>query len=261
MSRSPKFIGSIDQGTTSTRFILFDSSGAIVSSGQKEFTQHLPEEGRTEHDPMEIFDTVTYCVDQALSANNPKNTLQRTILLSEIDCVGITNQRETTVVWDKQTGIPYYRALVWMDMRSENICNTLTSEHALGQERFRSKTGLPVSPYFSGTKIMWLLENVPGLREAANNGNALFGTIDSWLLSLVPTVHAESFHRKGSPSVERVAANHVAPPTVRAGLCCTDSPCPPNACRVHQRQNVRTIPDRHLSRGGDHGGRAGNWPR
>jgi len=182
MSRSPKFIGSIDQGTTSTRFILFDSSGAIVSSGQKEFTQHLPEEGRTEHDPMEIFDTVTYCVDQALSANNPKNTLQRTILLSEIDCVGITNQRETTVVWDKQTGIPYYRALVWMDMRSENICNTLTSEHALGQERFRSKTGLPVSPYFSGTKIMWLLENVPGLREAANNGNALFGTIDSWLL-------------------------------------------------------------------------------
>jgi glycerol kinase len=177
-----KFVGSIDQGTTSTRFILFSRDGDIISMGQKEFKQHIPEEGRTEHDPEEIWESVQYCVELALSSTNPKNTLKRQISLSEIDSVGITNQRETTVVWNRRTGVPFYRALVWMDMRSENICSKLSNEHPLGQQRFRAKTGLPVSPYFSGTKIMWLLENVPGLRDAANNGDALFGTIDSWLL-------------------------------------------------------------------------------
>jgi glycerol kinase len=176
------FVGAIDQGTTSTRFILFDHAGAIVSSGQQEFQQYLPDEGRTEHDPEEIWNTVEYCVAQALSSTNPKNTLQRAIDVKEIACVGITNQRETSVVWDRATGKPYYRALVWMDMRSEDICGELTRNHKEGQERFRTKTGLPVSPYFSGTKIMWLLANVPELRDAAVRGDALFGTIDSWLL-------------------------------------------------------------------------------
>ena len=138
------FVGSIDQGTTSTRFILFNHEGHIVSSGQKEFTQYMPQEGLTEHDPEEIWSTVEYCVQQALSASNPKNTLKRNITLSEISCVGITNQRETTIVWDKKTGKPYYHALVWMDMRSEDICGQLSKDHEMGQERFRAKTGLPV---------------------------------------------------------------------------------------------------------------------
>ena len=107
------FVGSIDQGTTSTRFILFDHDGAIISSAQQEFKQYLPHEGQCEHDPEEIWRTVQYCVKESLSSTNPKNTLQRTIALEEITCVGITNQRETTIVWDRNTGKPFYNALVW----------------------------------------------------------------------------------------------------------------------------------------------------
>ena len=177
------FVGAIDQGTTSTRFIVFDRAGNIVSSAQRPFTQHLPEEGRTEHDPLEIWRTVEECVQEALGKPDaPGNKLGRTIALDELASVGITNQRETTVVWDKNTGRPLYRALVWMDMRSEGIVADLKAAHPLGQNRFLAKTGLPVSPYFSGTKIMWLLEHVPGLRALAERGDALFGTIDTWLL-------------------------------------------------------------------------------
>ena len=107
------YVGSIDQGTTSTRFILFDHDGAIISSAQQEFKQYLPNEGQCEHDPEEIWHTVEYCVNEALSSTNPKNTLHRTITLEEITCVGITNQRETTIVWDRNTGKPFYNALVW----------------------------------------------------------------------------------------------------------------------------------------------------
>ena len=280
--RRMSYVGAIDQGTTSTRFILFSKAGDIVSSAQKPFKQWLPEEGRTEHDPDEIWATVEWCVTEALKAGNPKNTtgewersggvaaapsappplpppprkkilpppnyarnthppppthhththhhhtpffplpqfsssvfyisdpslpmltcwfplfllpLQQISLrsctrtgapipLSAIDSVGITNQRETTVVWDARTGKPLYRALVWMDMRSEGIVNDIVAADTtgLGQDMYRAKTGLPVSPYFSGTKLTWLLRNVPGLRALAEQGHAKFGTIDAWLL-------------------------------------------------------------------------------
>ena len=155
-----------------------------MSSAQLEFKQWLPEEGRTEHDPEEIWSTVEHCVKEALKGSNPKNTLGRDISREEIACVGITNQRETTVVWDRRSGKPLYRALVWMDMRSEGIVNDIVKSDTtgLGQDMYRAKTGLPVSPYFSGTKLMWLLANVPGLRSLAEEGHALFGTVDSWLL-------------------------------------------------------------------------------
>ena len=177
------FIGAIDQGTTSSRFILFDKGGEIVSVAQSPFTQIFPEEGQVEHDPEELWESVRKCVEEALSGTGKGNTLKRDIDLSEIAAVGITNQRETTVVWDKTTGKPFHNALVWQDMRTQDICQELINgDPILGKDRFRSKTGLPISPYFAGTKITWLLRNVPEFAAAASRGDALFGTIDTWLL-------------------------------------------------------------------------------
>lgn len=167
-----KVVMAIDQGTTSTRAMLFDHSGSVVGKAQKEHEQYYPKPGWVEHDPIEIWLSTQLVIQNALSSAGLET--------SDIAAIGITNQRETTLVWDALTGKPYYPAIVWQDTRTDTVCNDLARTG--GQDRFREKTGLPLATYFSGPKIHWLLENVPGLREAAENGHAIFGNMDTWLL-------------------------------------------------------------------------------
>lgn len=168
------YVGAIDEGTTSTRFIVFDERGEVVGMAQKEITQHMPFQGAVEHDPEEIWSKTCEVAEEALARAGIKG--------SDLRAVGITNQRETTVVWNRRTGKPYCRAVVWMDMRAEPICEAIAAKEPRGKDCFREATGLPLSPYFSGTKIRWILDNVPGVREDALKGDAIAGTIDSWLL-------------------------------------------------------------------------------
>jgi glycerol kinase len=167
-----KFIASIDQGTTSTRFMVFDHSGKVVAVEQKEHEQIYPQPGWVEHDPMEIWQRTQEVVKGGLqkSGVNPK----------DIAAIGVTNQRETTVVWEKATGKPIYNAIVWQDTRTDKICDELSKDG--GQDRFRPKVGLPLATYFSGPKIRWILDNVPGARERAEKGELLFGNIDTWVI-------------------------------------------------------------------------------
>src|ERR1700761_7194081 len=168
----PKYIVALDQGTTSSRAIVFDAKGAIVSVGQKEHKQILPRAGWVEHDPLEIWRNVQEVIGIALSKAD--------ITRHDVAGVGITNQRETTVVWDRATGEPVYNAIVWQDTRTQPIVDRLAGD--AGIERFKATVGLPLSTYFSGTKIVWILENVDGVRERAERGELLFGTTDSWVL-------------------------------------------------------------------------------
>lgn len=167
-----KYVGAIDQGTTSSRFIVFDKAGNIVSVAQKEHKQIYPKPGWVEHDPLEILHNTNEVIGAALARAD--------LSASDLVAVGITNQRETTLIWDKQTGKPLYNALVWQDTRVDQLC----AEYAKngGQDRFRAKTGLPLASYFSGLKLRWLLDNVEGARAKAEAGDALFGTIDSWMV-------------------------------------------------------------------------------
>ncbi|RWZ51360.1 glycerol kinase [Halobacillus fulvus] len=167
-----QYILSIDQGTTSSRAILFNKSGEIVETAQKEFEQFFPKPGWVEHDANEIWTSVLACLSEVLRKSdvNP----------DQIAGIGITNQRETAVVWDKNTGKPIYHAVVWQSRQTEDICKELRS--AGHNELFRSKTGLLLDPYFSGTKVKWILDNVDGAREKAENGDLMFGTIDTWLV-------------------------------------------------------------------------------
>ena len=167
-----QYVLAIDQGTTSTRAIVFDRAGSIVSTGQLEHAQILPRAGWVEHDPTEIWDNTREVIGQALSKAN--------LTRHDIAAVGITNQRETAVVWDKRTGEPVYNAIVWQDTRTQPIVDRLASVG--GVDRFTEKVGLPLATYFSGTKIVWILENVAGARERADAGDLLFGTTDSWVL-------------------------------------------------------------------------------
>ena len=167
-----KYILSLDQGTTSSRAIVFDESGNIAGIGQKEFTQIYPQPGYVEHDPDEIFDSEMYAVNQALLVSGVK--------LSDISAVGITNQRETTVAWDAKTGKPVCNAIVWQCRRTAPICEKLRAD---GMEDYIKKTtGLIIDPYFSGTKMRWILENVPEAKELQKNGRLRFGTVDTWLI-------------------------------------------------------------------------------
>ena len=167
-----KYIMSLDSGTTSNRCILFDKEGNVCSVAQKEFTQHFPQPGWVEHDADEIFSTQLEVARQALQ--NIGATA------ADVAAIGITNQRETTIVWDKHTGRPIYNAIVWQCRRTAAYCDTL-AEKGLTKS-IREKTGLVIDPYFSGTKIRWILENVPGAREKAENGELLFGTVETWLI-------------------------------------------------------------------------------
>ena len=168
----PRYIMSLDSGTTSNRCILFDHSGSICSVAQKEFTQIFPQPGWVEHDADEIFSTQLEVAKQALA--NVGATA------ADIAAIGITNQRETTVVWNKFTGKPIHNAIVWQCRRTAAYCDALREEGLV--DTVREKTGLVIDPYFSGTKIRWILENVPGAREQAENGELLFGTVETWLI-------------------------------------------------------------------------------
>jgi glycerol kinase len=166
------YAGALDQGTTSTRFMIFDHGGKVVGIDQKEHEQIYPKPGLVEHDPMEIWQRSEEVIAGALSKAKVK--------ASDIAAVGITNQRETTVVWEKSSGKPVYNAIVWQDTRTDQICNDLAKDG--GQDRLRPKTGLPLATYFSGPKIKWILENVDGVRERAERGEVLFGNIDTWCI-------------------------------------------------------------------------------
>ncbi|KAA9144206.1 glycerol kinase GlpK [Microbacterium lushaniae] len=166
------YVLAIDQGTTSTRAMIFDRKGGVVSVGQKEHEQIFPKAGWVEHDPSEIWHNTQEVIGLALSRAD--------VTRHDIAAVGITNQRETAVVWDKNTGEPVYNAIVWQDTRTQPLVDRLAEDG--GVERFKEIVGLPLATYFSGTKIMWILENVEGARERAEAGDLLFGTTDSWVL-------------------------------------------------------------------------------
>src|SRR6202171_1713857 len=170
---APKYAAAIDQGTTSTRFMVFDHSGKVVSVTQKEHEQIFPKPGWVEHDPMEIWERTQEVVKAGLEK----------VKAEDIDAVGITHQRETPVVWDKHTGKPVYNAIVWQDTRTDKYVDEFSKEG--GQDRFRAKVGLPLATYFSGPKIKWVLDNVSGARAKAEKGEVLFGNIDTWLIWLL----------------------------------------------------------------------------
>lgn len=166
-----QYILALDQGTTSSRAIIFDKKGNIVSVAQKEFTQHFPKAGWVEHDANEIYSTQIGVAAEVITKAN--------ITISQIAAIGITNQRETTVIWDKLTGQPIYNAIVWQDRRTANYCDSIKQEHA---STIQQKTGLVIDAYFSATKIKWILDNVEGARNKASANELCFGTIDTWLL-------------------------------------------------------------------------------
>ena len=168
----PKYIMALDSGTTSNRCILFNAAGEVCSIAQKEFTQIFPQPGWVEHDADEIFATQLEVAKQALSNIGAQP--------SDIAAIGITNQRETTIVWNKNTGRPVYNAIVWQCRRTAAYCDALKDQGLV--DTIREKTGLVIDPYFSGTKIRWILENVPGAREQADRGELLFGTVETWLI-------------------------------------------------------------------------------
>ncbi|MCF8043415.1 MAG: glycerol kinase GlpK [Desulfarculaceae bacterium] len=169
------YVGAVDQGTTSTRFMVFDRRGLIVAEDKKEHEQIFPSPGWVEHDPLEIWRNTQEVIRGAL--------FKAGLTGSDLAAVGITNQRETTVIWDKQTGKPFHNAIVWQCTRTHEICRELIAEG--GQDRFRAITGLPVATYFSGTKMKWILDMVPEARRAAEQDRALMGTMETWLIWLL----------------------------------------------------------------------------
>ena len=175
-----RHIAAIDQGTTSSRCIIFDHAGRIVSSNQREHRQYFPRPGWVEHDPMEIWHNVQAVVRGALN----RAGLSR----ADLAAIGITNQRETTLLWDAATGEPVHPAIVWQDTRTAGLIKELGGD--IGPDRFRDRCGMPLAIYFSGPKVAWLLENVPGLRKRAEAGEIRFGTMDTWLIERLTGRHA-----------------------------------------------------------------------
>jgi glycerol kinase len=166
------YVLAIDQGTTGTTAMVFDHDSAIVGQAYSEFTQHYPRPGWVEHDANEIWDVSMRVVEEALGDAG--------VSTNDLAAIGITNQRETTVMWDRETGEPVYNAIVWQDRRGAQICDELVEQGY--EQTVRDRAGLTIDAYFSGSKVKWLLDNVEGLRERAQNGEIAFGTIDSWLV-------------------------------------------------------------------------------
>ena len=166
------YIGALDLGTTSCRFVLFDANARSVGWAQKEHRQLFPQPGWVEHDPMEIWDNAVNLIKETLASTG--------ITGRQVKALGVTNQRETLVVWNRKTGKPYMNAIVWQCMRSEEICSRLEADG--GQDRFRDRTGLPVSTYFSGPKLRWVLDNVPEARKGVETGDTVAGTVESWII-------------------------------------------------------------------------------
>ena len=173
-----KYVIAIDQGTTSSRAILFDHAAQIVGVVAREFPQIYPKEGWVEHDPIDIWSSSYGCLMEVIAKTG--------VSASEIAAIGITNQRETTIVWDKKTGTPVMNAIVWQCCRTAPIIDEMREHH----EMIRGKTGLVPDAYFSASKIKWILDNVEGVRERAENGELMFGTVDTWLIWKLTGVHA-----------------------------------------------------------------------
>ena len=195
-----KFVLAIDQGTTSSRAIVFDKNRKIVGVGQKEFTQHFPQDGWVEHDPEEIWDSVVWSVKKAIK--------EAGIAAGDIAAIGITNQRETVLVWDRQTGKPIHNAIVWQDRRTAALCAKLKKD---GHEAlFAKKTGLLLDPYFSGTKVKWLLDKVKGARARAEKGELAFGTVDAFLIWRLTggKMHATDATNAGRTLLFDIGKNH-----------------------------------------------------
>ncbi|RGB28354.1 hypothetical protein C1646_629688 [Rhizophagus diaphanus] len=171
----PTFIGSIDQGTTSTRFLIFDSKGALIDYHQVEFAQYYPNPGWIEHDPIDILESVYECIEKGL-----KKFIDKGYSVTDIKAIGVTNQRETTIVWDKFTGKHLCNAIVWCDARTHHLVHDLNSKH--GTNALKELCGLPISTYFSAVKLKWLLENVPTVKEAHEKETMIFGNVDTWLI-------------------------------------------------------------------------------
>ncbi len=167
-----KYVAAVDQGTTSTRCMIFNHAGKAIVVHQLEHQQIYPQPGWVEHDPLEVLANTRQVVDAALA--------KAALTPADLAAIGVTNQRETTLVWNPQTGQPYYNAIVWQDTRTDKICQELAREG--GQDRFRETVGLPLATYFSGPKIKWILDNVPGVRDAAARGEAVFGNMDTWVI-------------------------------------------------------------------------------
>jgi glycerol kinase len=197
---APKYVGAIDQGTTSTRFIVFNRRGEIISSAQAEHTQIYPKPGWVEHDPAEIWQNTLDVISTAMSraAINP----------SDLAAVGVTNQRETTVIWNRRSGLPLHNALVWQDTRVDDLVAAYTRDG--GQDRFREKTGLPLATYSSALKLQWLLNNVAGARALAESGDVVFGNIDSWLAWNLTGGPAEGLHLTDVTNASRTQLMHLA---------------------------------------------------
>ena len=172
MDNQKKYIIALDQGTTSSRAIIFDKNLNIIEKSQKEFTQIFPQPGWVEHNPMEIWASQRSVLTEVIA--------QSGISLKDVAAIGITNQRETVIVWDKNTGEPVYNAIVWQCRRTAEICEELKSRGL--EDYVKENTGLIIDAYFSGTKVKWILDNVKGAREKAENGELLFGTVDTWLV-------------------------------------------------------------------------------
>ncbi len=195
-----KFILAIDQGTTSSRAIVFDEARKIVGTGQKEFTQHFPQDGWVEHDPEEIWESVVWSVKTAIA--------EAGIGADDIAAIGITNQRETVLIWDRKTGKPIHNAIVWQDRRTAGLCAKLKAD---GHEALvTQKTGLLLDPYFSGTKVKWLLDNVEGARARADKGELAFGTVDAFLIWRLTggKMHATDATNAGRTLLFDIGANH-----------------------------------------------------
>ena len=193
------YVAAIDQGTSGTRCILFDHSGRPVCSAYEEHRQIYPQAGWVEHDPLEIWEKAQVVIRSALEKGN--------VAPAAIAALGVTNQRETTVVWDRHTGKPYHPAIVWQDTRTKEICDELARDG--GQDSYRDRVGLPLATYFSGPKICWLLEQVRGLRQAAERGDALFGTIDSWVIWWLTGGPAGGAHVTDASNASRTMLMHL----------------------------------------------------
>ncbi|RKP10377.1 glycerol kinase [Thamnocephalis sphaerospora] len=178
MTKTTVYIGSVDQGTTSSRFLVFDHTGAVVASHQAELKQHYPQAGWHEHDPHDILQTVKKCMNEVAARLDSLG-----IQLADLKAIGITNQRETTICWDAETGEPLYNAIVWCDARTKAVVDHLTHEHpSQSRDCIKDICGLPLTTYFSGVKLKWMLDNVPAVQQAARQGRLRVGTVDSWLI-------------------------------------------------------------------------------
>ena len=177
----PPFVGSIDNGTSSTRFIIFDYAGKIVTTSQKEYPQYYPQQGWAEQNLLELHSYTNECIESAV-----KKFVALKLDLRDLKAIGITNQRETTCVWSKKTGEPLYNAVVWLDTRTKGLVKELISKTPSNtKDHFQKVCGLPLSTYFSAVKLHWLLKNVEKVKEAALSGDLMFGTVDSWLLYVI----------------------------------------------------------------------------